>query len=117
MKPSNAGCRWNSHKGCIKSIIPRSIYGFRQATFERDQAAINIIARGPALAITGLFNAISSFVFQFVFPWEMSHLGSAAIFINCCGPGLVVFVLPGWLLPEIKGKSLEELELVLRKKK
>ncbi len=30
--------------------------------------------------------------------------------------GLVAFVLLGWLLPETKGKSLKELELILAKK-
>ena len=70
-------------------------------------------ARGPALALVGFFNAMSSFMVQFIFPWELSHLGSAAIFFIYSALGLVAFILLGWLLPETKGKSLEELELIL----
>jgi sugar porter (SP) family MFS transporter len=70
-------------------------------------------ARGPAMAMVGFFNAMSSFVVQFVFPWELSNLGNAAIFFIYSALGLVAFVLLAWLLPETKGKSLEELEQVL----
>jgi len=70
-------------------------------------------ARGPALAIVGFFNAMTSFAVQFVFPWELSNLGSASIFFIYSGFGLIALVLLAWLLPETKGKSLEELELIL----
>ena len=68
------------------------------------------------MALPGFFNAISSFVVQFVFPWELSNLGSATIFFIYSALGLVAFVLLGWLLPETKGKSLEELEVLLQGK-
>ena len=67
-------------------------------------------ARGPAMALVGFFNAMSSFMVQFVFPWELSNLGNAMIFFIYSALGLVAFVLLGWLLPETKGKSLEEIE-------
>jgi MFS family permease len=70
-------------------------------------------ARGPAMAITGFFNAMASFMVQFVFPWELTHLGSAAIFFIYSALGLVAFLLLGRLLPETRGRSLEELESVL----
>jgi len=70
-------------------------------------------ARGPAMALTGFFNAISSFMVQFVFPWELSHLGNATIFFVYSALGVVAFILLAWLLPETKGKSLEELEVIL----
>jgi sugar porter (SP) family MFS transporter len=73
-------------------------------------------ARGPAMALVGFFNAISSFMVQFVFPWELSNLGNAIIFFIYSALGLVAFVLLGWLLPETKGKSLEELEKLLAKR-
>jgi MFS family permease len=73
-------------------------------------------ARGPAMALVGFFNAISSFMVQFVFPWELSSLGNAAIFFIYSALGLVAFILLAWLLPETKGKSLEELELILSRK-
>jgi hypothetical protein len=40
-------------------------------------------------------------------------MGSAAIFFVYSAPGLVAFLLLAWLLPETKGESLEELELLL----
>ena len=63
--------------------------------------------------LVGFFNAMSSFMVQFVFPWELSNLGNAMIFFIYSALGLVAFVLLGWLLPETKGKSLEELETLL----
>lgn len=65
------------------------------------------------MAIVGIFNAMTSFVVQFVFPWELSNLGSAAIFFSYSAFGLVALILLAWLLPETKGKSLEELEKLL----
>lgn len=70
-------------------------------------------ARGPAMALAGFFNAMSSFMVQFVFPWELSHLGTATIFFIYSGLGLMAILLLAWLLPETKGKSLEELEILL----
>lgn len=70
-------------------------------------------ARGPAMAIVGFFNAMTSFLVQFVFPWELSNLGSATIFFIYSALGVVGLALLAWLLPETKGKSLEELELIL----
>lgn len=66
-----------------------------------------------SMAIVGFFNAMTSFMIQFVFPWELSNLGSASIFFIYSGFGLVALALLAWLLPETKGKSLEELELIL----
>ncbi|MDH3788844.1 MAG: MFS transporter [Xanthomonadales bacterium] len=66
-----------------------------------------------AMALAGFFNATSSFAVQFVFPWQLSNMGSAAIFFVYSAPGLVAFLLLAWLLPETKGESLEELELLL----
>jgi len=70
-------------------------------------------ARGPAMALVGFFNAMSSFMVQFVFPWELSTLGNAMIFFIYSALGLAAFILLAWLLPETKGKSLEELEVIL----
>ena len=56
-------------------------------------------ARGPAMALAGFFNAMSSFVVQFVFPWELSSVGNAAIFFVYSALGLAAFLLLIWLLP------------------
>ena len=53
---------------------------------------------------------------QLVFPWELSHLGIATIFFIYAAFGLAALLLVAWLLPETKGKSLEELETILAKR-
>ena len=70
-------------------------------------------ARGPAMALTGFFNAMSSFLVQFVFPWQLENIGNAAIFFIYSAFGLLAFILLARLLPETKGRSLEELERIL----
>jgi nitrate/nitrite transporter NarK len=69
--------------------------------------------RGLAISLVGLINSAVSFVVQLVFPWELENFGNAATFLIY---GLVAvvglfFVLR--LLPETKGRSLEELEMIL----
>jgi sugar porter (SP) family MFS transporter len=70
-------------------------------------------ARGPAMAFVGLFNSMASFAVQLVFPWELSNLGNASIFFIYAAFGVAALLLVAWLLPETKGKSLEELETML----
>ncbi len=69
--------------------------------------------RGFALAFCGVFNSIASFFVQFLFPWELANLGNAMTFYLFALMGVVGIVLIQWLLPETKGKSLEELEQVM----
>jgi MFS family permease len=54
--------------------------------------------------------ALTSFVVQFVFPWELAQVGNAAAFFIYALFGVIAIVLLGWLLPETKGRSLEQLE-------
>ncbi|MEO0998789.1 MAG: MFS transporter, partial [Pseudomonadota bacterium] len=69
--------------------------------------------RGVAIGATVVFNSAASFAVQFLFPWELANLGNAMTFYIFAGLGVIGIVLIGWLLPETKGKSLEELEAVL----
>ena len=69
--------------------------------------------RGFALAFCGVFNSVASFFVQFLFPWGLANLGNAATFYVFAFMGVVGVVLIQWLLPETKGKSLEELEAVM----
>lgn len=69
--------------------------------------------RGVALGITSVFNSAASFAVQFLFPWELANLGSATTFFIFAGLGVVGLVLLARLLPETRGRSLEELETVL----
>lgn len=69
--------------------------------------------RGVAIGVTVVFNSIASFLVQFLFPWELANIGNALTFFIFAGLAVVGFVLIYRLLPETKGKSLEELEEVL----
>lgn len=66
--------------------------------------------RGIAMAFVGFFNGLASFAVQFLFPWKLSNLGSSATFLTYSVFGVVGLILIAWLLPETKGKSLEQLE-------
>ena len=66
--------------------------------------------RGLAMAFVGVFNSTSSFFVQYLFPWEISNLGSATTFYIYSALGVIGLVILARLLPETKGKSLEQLE-------
>lgn len=72
--------------------------------------------RGVAISFVGLINGLVSFSVQVVFPIELATFGAAITFgiyggFAAVGLGLII-----WLLPESKGKSLEELETIFAKK-
>lgn len=69
--------------------------------------------RGLAISFAGFINSGISFLVQFVFPWELATLGSSATFL-IYGIFAVIglaFILK--IVPETKGKTLEELEAQL----
>ncbi len=73
--------------------------------------------RGLAIGVIGFVNSCTAWFVSQVFPWEVSNLGSATAFLIF---GLIAafgFCLLYCILPETKGRSLEELEaeLVLRR--
>jgi len=69
--------------------------------------------RGIAISFVGLINSAISFLVQLVFPWELETLGNSTTFL-IYGSFAVVGLIVVWrLLPETKGKSLEELEAQL----
>jgi sugar porter (SP) family MFS transporter len=72
--------------------------------------------RGMAMSLAGFWNATVSASVTFIFPWELSHFGSAGTFL---GYGLMAAVALLFILlfiPETKGKTLEELEGFLMRK-
>lgn len=71
--------------------------------------------RGIAISFVGLINSAISFSVQLVFPWELSNLGAAATFAIYGTFALIGLAIVVTLLPETKGKTLEELEEVLVK--
>jgi MFS family permease len=72
--------------------------------------------RGLAIGAIGFVNSFVSWFVQQIFPWELSNLGSALSFFLFGTVALVGFFILLKILPETKGKSLEELELELVKK-
>ncbi len=71
--------------------------------------------RGLAISLVGSVNSSVSFVVQLVFPWELSTLGTAGVFLIYGLFALLGLALVIRLLPETKNKSLEQLELDLIK--
>ena len=71
--------------------------------------------RGIAISFVGFINSGVSALVQFVFPWELSTLGSAATFMIYGIFAFIGLLCIVRLLPETKGKSLEELEVELVK--
>lgn len=72
--------------------------------------------RGVAISVVGAANSLVSFSVQFWFPWELAKFGAAFTF-GLFGLFAVVFLAMVLLIvPETKGKSLEELETMFSKK-
>jgi len=69
--------------------------------------------RGIAISFVGLINSAVSFGVQLVFPWELESLGNAGTFLIYGIFALVGLVVILRLLPETKGRTLEELEQLL----
>ncbi len=71
--------------------------------------------RAIAISTVGFVNSMTSyFVVQF-FPWQLDTFGSSATFLIFAIAAIIAFLLLLKLLPETKGKSLEELEMELVK--
>jgi len=71
--------------------------------------------RGIAISFVGFINSAISFIVQLVFPWELEKLGSSWTFLLYGIFALIGLLFIMKLLPETKGKSLEELEAILVK--
>lgn len=66
--------------------------------------------RGLAIGFIGFINSFVSWSVQFVFPWELSNLGNAMSFGIFGVIALAGFFVLLKILPETKGKSLEQIE-------
>ena len=69
--------------------------------------------RGLAISCVGLVNSAVSFLVQLVFPWELANWGSASTFFIYAGFAAIGLFFVLALLPETKGRTLEELEALL----
>lgn len=66
--------------------------------------------RGLAIGFIGFINSLVSWIVQQIFPWELSNLGNALTFFIFGFIAIVGFFVLLKILPETKGKSLEQLE-------
>ena len=69
--------------------------------------------RGLAISFVGVINSAVSFTVQLVFPWELERLGASATFLIYGVFAIVGLLVVMRILPETKGRSLEELEAKL----
>ena len=69
--------------------------------------------RGLAISFVGLINSGISFGVQLVFPWELENFGNSTTFLIYGVFAAVGLVFIMRILPETKGRSLEELEKIL----
>jgi SP family arabinose:H+ symporter-like MFS transporter len=71
--------------------------------------------RGIAISFVGLVNSTVAFLVTFIFPWQLETLGNAMTFLIYGLFAVVGLVFVMRILPETKGRSLEELETILIK--
>jgi len=69
--------------------------------------------RGLAISCVGVVNSAVCVIVQFVFPWEIKTLGSSNTFLIYGVLALVGVVFVWRVVPETRGRSLEELEEAL----
>jgi sugar porter (SP) family MFS transporter len=69
--------------------------------------------RGIAISFVGLINSTVSFIVQLVFPWELENFGNSMTFLIYGLFAIAGLAIVLKILPETKGKSLEELEAEL----
>ena len=70
--------------------------------------------KGMAIGVIAFINSLISSLVQLIFPWELSNLGNSLTFFIFGFIALIGFFILLRILPETKGKSLEELELSLQ---
>tara|TARA_B100001093_G_scaffold176902_1_gene169596 strand:+ start:1997 stop:3532 length:1536 start_codon:yes stop_codon:yes gene_type:complete len=70
--------------------------------------------RGLAIGVIAFINSLISSLVQLIFPWELSNLGNSLTFFIFGSISLIGFFVLLKILPETKGKSLEELELKIQ---
>jgi len=69
--------------------------------------------RGRAISFVGLINSTIAFLVTLVFPWQLETLGNSTTFLIYGLFALIGLVFVMRILPETKGRSLEELETAL----
>ena len=66
--------------------------------------------RGIAIPVFALIASLVSYLVQQFFPWQLSNMGAADIFLFYTICGVVGFLVLFKLMPETKNKTIEEIE-------
>jgi MFS family permease len=66
--------------------------------------------RGAAISLAGFFNSAVSFGVQQLFPRGLETMGPANVFFVFGGFAALAFLFSWRIVPETKGRTLEELE-------
>jgi len=66
--------------------------------------------RALGISLIGFINSFVSWFVQFVFPWELSTIGSAGTYLLYGVFAAIGFGMLYFILPETKGRTLEEIE-------
>ena len=69
--------------------------------------------RGVAISFVGLVNSMVSFGVQLIFPWELENLGNSLPWLIYGVFAVLGLLFIARLVPETRGRSLEELEQAL----
>ncbi len=69
--------------------------------------------RATAISFVGPINSIVAFLVTFIFPWELETFGNATTFLIYGIIAVIGLFFVMRILPETKGRSLEELEKIL----
>jgi sugar porter (SP) family MFS transporter len=73
--------------------------------------------RGIAISFVGLINSGVSFLVQLIFPWELENFGASTTFLIYGVFAVIGLLFVLKVVPETKGRTLEELETELVYKK
>ena len=66
--------------------------------------------RGLAISVIGFINSATSWLVQFIFPWELANLGNSMTYLIYALFAVIGFFMLSRMMPETKGKSLEQIE-------
>ncbi len=69
--------------------------------------------RGLAISFVGLINSTVAFLVTLVFPWQLENLGTSTTFLIYGVIAVLGLIFVMRILPETKGRSLEQLEQIL----
>lgn len=69
-------------------------------------------ARGVGMSVAVLTNWIFNWLVVFLFPWMLTNLGGTIVYGFLAVMGLIQFIITKMYVPETKGKTLEEIEIM-----